>query len=209
MPTKDPLALYRQYYVERDHEALDLFQQLGERYAVQSALYPGSFVHITPSFVYPVTVYVDNDKAARKFFASTAVSDFVSHSKSYQQAPSITFHAQSYTEDFAEETECFDLLISQYAGFVSLYCTKYLKVGGVLLVNNSHGDASMASLDPRLELAAVVIRREGKHRISERDLESYMVPKSDTAITKEYLQQIQRGPGYTKPASMYVFRRIA
>lgn len=209
MPTKDPLALYRHYYVERDYEGLDLFQQLAERYAIQSALYPGSFVHITPSFVYPAMVYVDNDKSAKKFFASSAISDFVSHSKFYEQEPSITFHAQSYMEDFGEATESFDLLISQYAGFVSQYCTKYLKVGGVLLVNNSHGDASMASLDNQLELAAVVLRRGGKHRISERNLESYLVPKSDTAITREYLQQIQRGIGYQKPASMYVFRRIA
>lgn len=208
MSPKDPLALYRQYYVERDHEGLDLFQQLAERYAIQSALYPGSFVHITPALVYPVTVYVDTDRSAKTFFASPAVLDFVTRNKVYPQEPSITFHARSYTEDFGEETERFDLLISQYAGFISPYCTQYLKVGGVLLVNNSHGDASMASLDPRLALAAVVLRSGGKDRISERNLESYLVPKSDTPVTKEYLQHIQRGIGYQKSASRYIFRRI-
>ena len=209
MPPKDPLALYKQYYIERDFERLDLFQQLANRFAVQSALYPGGFVHITPSFVYPVTVYVDNDKSAAKFFTSSAVLDFVSSNKIYEQEPTITFHAQSYTDDFGEETESFDLLISQYAGFVSQYCTKYLSVGGVLLANDSHGDASMASLDDQLELVAVVLGRAGKHRIIERNLGSYLIPKSDMVITKEYLHQIQRGIGYQKSASMYVFQRVS
>ena len=209
MPPKKPLALYEKYYVERDYERLDLFQQLAERYAVQSALYPGSFVHVTPSFVYPLTVYVDNDKSAKKFFASSVALEFVSSNKIYEQEPAITFHAQSYTEDFGETGESFDLLISQYAGFVSQYCTKYLKVGGLLLANNSHGDVSMASISNQFVLVAVVNRRKGKHTISESNLESYLVPKSDKMITREYPQQIRRGIGYKKSASMYIFKRIS
>ncbi|MFX0037200.1 MAG: hypothetical protein ACFE9I_16330 [Candidatus Hermodarchaeota archaeon] len=34
-----------------------------------------------------------------------------------------------------------------YAGFVSQSCKEYLKVGGILLTNNSHGNASMAYID--------------------------------------------------------------
>lgn len=209
MPSKDPLALYRQYYIERDSERLDLFQLLLNRYAIQKALYPGSFVHVTPSFVYPVTVYVDNDKQARKFFNAPEVLEYITNRKIYEQAASVTFHAQSYTEDFGENLESFDLLISHYAGFVSLYCTKYLKVGGLLLVNNSHGDASMASLDAALKLVAVVHRRDGKHRITDSNLEQYLIPKSDQPMTRAYLQQIQRGIGYKKSASMYIFRRMS
>lgn len=206
---KKPLALYEKYYVDRQFERLDLFEQLMEHYGVQSALYPGSFVHITPSLVYPETVYVDNDKTAKKFFASPAVLEFITSHKVYEQHPSITFHAQSYTENFNEANNRFDLLISQYAGFVSQYCTKYLKVGGLLLVNNSHGDASMASLDSNLKLVAVVLRRENKHRITDHNLDSYLVPKSNTLVTRDYLQQLQRGIGYKKSASMYLFRRIS
>ncbi|MBZ0188023.1 MAG: hypothetical protein K8F91_17380 [Candidatus Obscuribacterales bacterium] len=207
MPPENPLALYKKYYIDRDYERLDLFQQLAKYHNIQSALYPGSFVHITPSLVYPKTVYVDNDRQAKKFFALSVVFDFVSSHKLYEQEPSITFHPQSYTDDFGEEDESFDLLISQYAGFVSLYCAKYLKIGGLLLANNSHGDVSMASISDQFELVAVVNRRSGKHTIIESNLESYLVPKSDQVITREYLQQIQRGIGYKKSASMYIFRR--
>lgn len=209
MSHKDPLALYKEYYVDRNFEGLDLFEKLHQQYEIHSALYPGSFVHITPSLVYPKTVYVDNDKQARKFFASPAVLDFVSTHKLYQQESSLTFHANNYAEDFGEANESFDLLISQYAGFVSKHCKQYLKMGGLLLVNNSHGDASMASLDNQFELVAVVIRRDGKHRIKEENLEDYLIPKSEKPITRSDLEKTQRGIAYKKSASMYLFKRIA
>lgn len=209
MPPKDPLALYRKYYVDRDFERLDLFQLLSEKYKIHSALYPGSFVHITPSLVYPISVYVDSDKQAKKFFASGAHMDFVSQYKMYQQEASMKFYPQSYIRDFGEENERFDLLISQYAGFVSEHCKQYLKVGGILLTNNSHGDASMASIDDQFELVAVVNRRGGKHWITEKNLESYLIPKSDQVITREYLHKTQRGVAYKKSASMYIFKRVA
>ena len=208
MSQKDPLALYHQYYVERDFERLDLFQLLAEKYHIQSVLYPGSFVHITPSLVYPTSVYVDNDKQAKKFFASVAPMNFIAQHKQYPQQASMTFHGMSYTQDFGEADEGFDLLISQYAGFVSQHCKRYLKIGGVLLANNSHGDASMASIDEQFELVAVANRRDNIHRIRDNDLESYFVPKSGKAVTRQYVEQIQRGVGYKKSASMYIFRRV-
>jgi hypothetical protein len=138
----NPLKLYNEYFVERDFERLDLFQLLAEKYGIKSALYPGSFVHITPSFVYPVTTYVDTDKRAKTFFDDVSVRDFVAKRKTYAEEAKITFYPQDYRTQINEIVERFDLLISQYAGFVSQYCKRYLKIGGVLLVNNSHGDAS-------------------------------------------------------------------
>lgn len=37
MAPSDSLTLYKKYYVDRDFERLDLFQQLSEDYGVQSA----------------------------------------------------------------------------------------------------------------------------------------------------------------------------
>lgn len=209
MAKKDPLALYNHYYVEREFERLDLFQQLADNYGVQSALYAGSFVHITPSFIYPSTVYIDNDKQAKKFFASEFPLDFINEHKTYDQQPTLRFYGQSYTEPIDEELESFDLLISQYAGFISQHCKQYLKIGGLLLANNSHGDASMADIDKQFELVAVVNRRNGKHKLKDTDLEQYLIPKKDIEITQEYLEKIQRGIGYTKSAEMYIFKKIS
>jgi len=204
------ISLYNRYFVDNHYERLELFQLLAEKYPIVRVLYPGSFVHVTPSFVFPMTVYVDNDKQAKKFFADPAVYDFIASRKLDDQPASVTFHAADYSADFGEADKSFDLLISQYAGFVSQHCKRYLKIGGLLLANNSHGDASLASLDSDFTLASVVTHRDGKFRLSENDLDSYFIPRSDKiAITKEYIGQIRRGVAYTKSPQAYIFRRMA
>ncbi len=205
---KDPIDLYKEYFVHREYERLDLFQLLAERFGVTSALYPGSFVHITPSLVFPKTTYVDMDKRAKQFFQSMEVLDFVAQNKMYPQRSEMTFHPADYRQALAEPDESYDLLISQYAGFISNHCKRYLKINGVLLANNSHGDASMASIDPDYEFIGAILRDKGKHRISEKELDTYFVPKKPVDVSQEYLEQTQKGIGYRKTASSYLFRRV-
>ncbi|HKJ38938.1 MAG TPA: class I SAM-dependent methyltransferase [Anaerolineales bacterium] len=204
-----PPDLYRKFFIDRDFERLDLFQLIAEKYHIQRALYAGSFVHVTPSFVIPDVVYVDNDNGAKKFFADSKYREFVAQQKSYSQDAKITFHFADYRDRFDERDNSFDLLISQYAGFVGQYCKRYLKKGGLLLANNSHGDAGVAAIDKDYQLTAVVSLRNGKYRISEDKLEEYFVPRSSKVdVTKEHLIELQRGIGYKKTASMYVFKKL-
>lgn len=205
---KDPIELYKEYFVNREFERLDLFQLLAERFAVKSALYPGSFVHVTPSFVFPKTTYVDTDKRTRQFFQFPEVLDFIAQNKVYPQRSEVTFHPADYRQALAEPDESYDLLISQYAGFISQHCKRYLKIKGILLMNNSHGDASMASIDQDYEFIAVILRDKGIHRVSQKGLDSYFIPKKPIEVTKEYLEQTQAGIGYQKTASSYLFRRV-
>lgn len=201
--------LYRKYFLDRNFERLDLFQRIGEKYDIQRVLYPGSYVHITPSFFFPDVVYVDSDKKAKKFFDDReALQDYLSRRKNYLQKTKVTFHFADYRDSIDEIEESFDLLISQYAGFVGQHCKRYLKKGGLLLANNSHGDAGVAALDDGYRLIAVVQSRSGKYHISDTNLEQYFVPKaSKVHATKEYLLELGRGMGYKKTASFYVFRR--
>ena len=97
--------------------------------------------------------------------------------------------------------------MSLYAGFVSEACTDYLQVGGVLLVAPSHGDAAMASIDPRYELSGVVTFRSGNYRVRTDALDAYLIPKAETTITRELLQQKGRGIPYTKSPFAYLFTR--
>ena len=205
---KDPIGLYREYFADRDFERLDLFQLLAEQFKVKSALYPGSFVHITPSFVFPKTTYVDTDKRAKQFFQSPEVIDFIEQQKAYPQSAEVSFHPTDYRNVIDEQDKSYDLLISQYAGFVSQHCKRYLRINGILLVNNSHGDASMASIDQDYECIAAILRRKGKHRISEKGLDTYFISKKPIEVTREYLEQTQKGIGYQKTASSYLFRRV-
>lgn len=65
----------------------------------------------------------------------------------------------------------------------------------------------MASIDPEYELVAVLKRRGEKFSLSEKDLDSYFVPKKDIEITREYLERTMRGIGYTKRAFSFIFVR--
>ena len=207
--TKSALDLYHKFFSEREFERLDLFQLLAERYAVQRVLYPGSFVHITPSFVFPDVVYVDTDRRAKKFFASPEVREYIEEHKRYPQPANFSFHPIDYRDGLEEIEPGFDLLISQYAGFIGQYCKHHLKAGGCLLANNSHGDAGVAALDPEYQLAEVAHKRNGKYRLSESNLDQYFVPKSTKReLTKEYLMDLQKGVGYTNTASNYIFRKV-
>lgn len=202
--------VYQQYFVSRDFERLDLFQLLAKELHILSAVYPGSFIHITPSFVFPLVAYIDSDRKAKRYFKEmTAVLEFVRLRKEYDGEPEIQFYGQDYTEPIEALDGRFDLLISQYAGFVSQHGKRYLKVGGYLLANNSHGDASMAFLDDDYKFAAVVQRRNGRHTFSTRNLNSYFIPKKPIQITKELLEKIQKGAGYTKSAAAYIFKRLS
>ena len=205
---KNPLALYREHFVDKEFERLELFQLLREKYNIASAIYLGSFVHVTPSFVYPITTYVEMDKRAKKFFENPDLDAFINARKIYAENPQIVFYAQDYQEKIAGEEEKYDLLISQYAGFVSRYGIRYLKIGGLLLANNSHGDASMAALDDDFEFIGVVLKQGSKYRVSEQNLSEYFIPKKPIEVTVEYLDRIQKGIGYTKTASSYLFRRV-
>lgn len=204
---KSMLGLYKEFFIDRDVERQDLFKLLAVRYGIRSAVYPGSFVHITPSFVYPLTAYIDSDKRAKRFFSDPALGGLITSRKTYTEEADFSFYPQDYREEILELLGRFDLLISQYAGFVSQHGKRYLRLGGYLLANNSHGDASMASIDEDFQLVAVVKGKNASYRLTEKDLDSYMVPKKPLEISKAMLEERQRGIGFTKTASMYVFQK--
>ena len=205
--TKPVLDLYEKYFQERHFERLELFQIIADKFNVQRALYAGSFVHITPSFVFPDVVYVDNNKYAKLFFNKPEIHKFIAERKTYPQEAKVAFHFVDYRYKFDEMAGSFDLLISQYAGFVGQHCKQYLKTGGFLLANNSHGDAGMAAIDDDYQLLAVFSLRNGKHKISQINLGEYFIPKSQNDINKEYLEKLQKGIGYKKSASVYLFQK--
>ena len=125
---KNVLDLYKKYFQERQFERLDLFQIIADKFNVKQVLYPGSFVHITPSFIFPEVVYVDTDKQAKLFFSKQDIYDFIAQNNVYPQEAKVKFHSADYREGFDETEGSFDLLISFYAGFIGQFCKQYLKV---------------------------------------------------------------------------------
>jgi hypothetical protein len=197
-----------QEYVNKYGERFSLFELIINKFQIRSAIYPGCALHITPSFFFPITVYIDTYSKAKQFFRKENLQDFIINNKRYEETPVIRFYPSDYTKKVDEKDESFDLLISQYAGFISKHCKKYLKIGRILLVNNSHGDASLASIDKDYEFIAVINLRTQKYHYSDRNLEQYFIPKKEMLVTEDLLEKRQRGIGYKKTASLYLFKRI-
>lgn len=116
-------SLYKKYYIDRQFERIEVFTALKEKYKIESILYPGSFVHIAPSFIFLKTVYVDNNNGAKSFFKDLEfVQDIVDSRKIYAQDSDIQFFGQSYNNPLPLEKDSFDLLISHYARIISQAC---------------------------------------------------------------------------------------
>lgn len=201
------LELYKKYYVDKKSENLELFELLKEHFGITSAIYPGSFVHITPSLVFQKTAYIDNDRRIAGFFSDPKVLDWVESKKEYTGKTIIVAFQQNYSKKVPAELGKYELLISQYAGFVSQECKQYLKPGGLLLVNNSHADAGLAFLDSDYELIAAANHSNGKWTLKTANLNEYFVPKKDPHPPKSVLLGTMRGIGYKKSATNYIFRK--
>jgi hypothetical protein len=116
MAPKMVLRTYEDY--ERSRGDLSgMFSLLADAFAIKRVLYPGSYIHLSPSFIFPSVVYVDTDKRAKKFFADRlSVDALVQRRKQYDGRPEINFHHADYATDLGGPDESFDLLVSLYAG---------------------------------------------------------------------------------------------
>ncbi len=202
----------RRLWAKQDQHEGDrwrLFRAVAGTVDADSVLYAGSYCDVAPSFVFPAVTYVDVDRRAAQFFADAdGVREIVAAHADAPAEPSIRFIHADYTGDLDLAPGSFDLLVSLYAGFVSEHCTDQLRIGGTLLVNPSHGDAAMASIDPRYELSGVVAARSGEYRVRTADLETYLIPKKPVELSPELLHEGGRGIAYTRSVFAYLFTRV-
>lgn len=205
---KNTPELYFQYFVQKDDERLALFKILKELYSPKKGLYPGSFVHITPSFFIESMVYVDTDKRMTKFFRDPVVDEYIADRKNYRTSSSVSFLQSDFTKPLPLEDSSFDILVSLYAGFISQHCKRKLKMGGILVANNSHGDSSIAFTDQDYELIAVIKRKGKKFSLTSEGLDSYFRKKNGSPIDTSKVLDKMVGEAFTKAAYAYVFKRI-
>jgi hypothetical protein len=202
-------VLYKKYHVDKEYTSIGLFRALNDKFNIEKVFYPGSHVHIAPSLIFPRVTYADAFRNTYKFFENVETYEYIKDNKEYSAEPTIRFYQQDYNKPFPALDKEFDLIISQYAGFVGQAAKPYLKKGGLLVVNNSHGDASMASLDPDFELIAVYNRKtDDQFNITDVNLEEYLIPKKGILPTREQLLKSMKGIAYTKSPSGYLFRKV-
>jgi len=203
------ISIYEKNHVNKEDERVGLFERLNENFTIKKVLYPGAYAHITPSFIFPDVIFNDVYKKLEQFYDSDEVYDYINKRKKYSEEPKYVYINADFNNQLPVDEGEFDLLISQYSGFISRACKRYLKIGGILMANNSHGDASLASISPGYEFIAVIHKRSNKFTHSTRDMEKYFIPKKDIKITVEFMEKHRHGVGYMKTATDYVFKRVS
>jgi hypothetical protein len=201
-------AIYQDYYLSNNDERLELFTLIKDKYEIKNALYPGSYVHITPSFVIPKTTYVDNKKEVLDFFHYPDLHKYIRQRKRYQQEADVTFHHADYHQSLNETVESFDLLISLFADGVLRHCEKYLKRGGLLLAGDQYLDASLAAIDRGYKLVSVLNRKRNSDIVCiESNLKEYFILSTGGLLNLNYLAAKGRSIFYKKSADFYVFKK--
>ncbi len=144
-----------------------LFAAVARTWAPARALYPGSYLDLSPSTAIGSVTYVDTDRRAARFFADRELvsAELRAAAPLAGAGREVVFLPADYTAPLAVPAASVDLLISLFAGPVWEHCRGHLRPGGLLLANTSHGDASLAALDPALQLVAAVQVRDGTHRL--------------------------------------------
>ncbi|WP_214874704.1 hypothetical protein [Exiguobacterium sp. CH10] len=190
-------------YAQKIGDRKQVYETIASIFDVKRALYPGSHVDIAPSLIIPHVIYIDSFKGTIRFFKNLEmVQELVNERKEYDEPCTIEFFGQDYTQPL--DIEPVDLIISQYAGFVGQATKDYLKPGGILLCNDSHGDATLARFDETFELIAVM---SSTNKIAQTGLDKYFqLPKGkDVDITE--VKKTMKGPRYTKQVENYVFQK--
>jgi len=191
-------------YINKIGDRKELYKVVARNYFIQTAIYPGSHIDITPSLVIPKVTYIDNFKGAIKFFKNMEIIEkYIEQNKDYPDLCKIDFIGQDYTQPF--EIEPVDLIISQYAGFVGKETKKYLKIGGILLCNDSHGDATLAKFDDDFDFLGIV---DNKNKIQSNNLEAYFKLPNEKAVDIKTVKEKMKGLKYTLAAENYLFRKI-
>jgi len=202
------LATWAQYR-ESIGDRSGLFAALVDTWPIERVLYPGSYVDLSPSTACRSVTYVDTDRRAERFFADR---DLLRAELAGSTRPGagveVAFLPDDFTQPLSVPDHSMDLLVSLFAGPVVEHCRRYLRPGGWILANTSHGDASLAALDPSLLLVAAVHHRDGRYRLVTHGLEQYLVPKRPEAADPDLIRSTGRGIPYTRTAFAYVFQAL-
>ncbi|MBD3192969.1 MAG: hypothetical protein GF308_20190 [Candidatus Heimdallarchaeota archaeon] len=182
------LDRYMKEYDGLNDYYLPIFELINKKYIPRKVLYPGSYIHITPSLVFPYVVYVDFTKGVKGFFKDESVLSFIENHKSYEESPELAFYFSDYRSNFLKIIETYDLLISLNAGLISTACKKHLRKGGLLLVNDEHYDARTAFVDNDFRFIAVYDKSSKDFNYSQAMLKKYFKTKKGLTITSEMIK---------------------
>jgi hypothetical protein len=191
-------------YANRIGNRKALYKSVVKEYDIHTAIYPGCHIDIAPSTIIPKVIYIDNFKGAINFFKHIdSIKEYIEQNKEYPDSCVIGFIGLDYTHPL--EIEEVDLIISQYAGFVGQATKQFLKIGGILLCIDSHGDATLARFDEDFEFIGIV---DKNNKIENNNLKNYFVLPKEKPIDLKTVREKMKGLKYTLVAENYLFRKV-
>lgn len=168
MSKQTAIDAYLRYYRDLRFERLGLFELVQHTYRCMTALYPGSFVHLTPSFCIPHVVYVDRLPAAATFFHDcTTLLAYINQHKIYAQRAYVQFIAQDYTTLLPLLAGSFDLLVALSADDIVRSCGAYLRRGGLIVTNTHHNNLAAAQAESTLTRRATIRYQRQRYVLSD------------------------------------------
>lgn len=197
----------------RQPDLLQVLRQIRDEFGCGRALYPGSYLHVTPSLVFPTVCYVDSLKGISRALADPELLAYIDARKSYRERAELRCYEQDYEEFEAEPPASFDLLISLNAGFVSQAAKGFLRPGGLLLANDEHYDARRAFTDPDYRLIGAFEQETRRLARSEEELAGCFRLAQGSYITPEMVAaDAVRSPSRARykpaiPAEAYLFQK--
>jgi hypothetical protein len=212
MPSK-ALEKYLSNYGGINDPYLRVLKSLKNNYEIKRVMYPGSWIHLTPSLVFPYVVYVDNFAKMESMLSDPELLEYIGKYSEIYGELIIKVHQIDYRAEIPEEKTSFDLLISLSSGFVSQYCGLYLKKNGILFVNNEHHDATKAFEDKDF-LPIGAFTSNGKLIHQPKSIQEYFLTKKNEVITSEMVtENSKRSPSKAKyklkkKAQFYLFSRL-
>ena len=216
MPSNKPLDIYKAKYLTNPENDVDLhpvFLRLSQEYTVRQVLYPGSYLHITPSLFFPHVAYVDALSGIAEMMADSALREYIARHKMFPEPVDLRCYQRDYCAFDDEPEGAFDLVISLNAGLISQACKRFLVSGGLFLVNDGHYDARRAFVDPDYSLISAFDGGNGRMTTHEPELHTYFKTARGVTLTLEMVESdLGRPPSRArfKPAesaAMYLFRK--
>jgi len=125
---------YEKIYSVNNFERIDLFKCISKIYNIETVLYLGSSIHISPSFIFQNVTYIDNSDCTNEFFKyKEDIIDYINSRKIYNQTPYISYININYNTETKFINQKYDLVISinSYDSFES--SVKFIRNDGILL----------------------------------------------------------------------------
>lgn len=190
--------LYHSQYREHSFERRDLFALLAAELPAQWVLYPGSSIHITPSFYFSRVSYVDRSDESAAFFADAdGVNALVESNCAYARTPFLEFVHADMTDALPFREGQFDLLLALYSGESLGSCSQYVVAGGYAVADSDCMEK--AARDPEWVHVHSVQYRKGRYVL--------LPPVVHASGRRSDLQPSNRGYAYVDRQTYSILRK--